>query len=152
MECHTAGSFFLDVLKTFAAFLALVTAFVAYRVYRFNSRLERAKWLNTLYERFYEKDELKKVRDILDCDSGESPAVDELVRSESKEFTDYLNFFEFVAVLSKSKQLAEGGVEDLFGYYLDCLAKSRQVRAYIADKAKGYEHLDRLLRERSAMK
>jgi len=109
MECHTAGSFFLDVLKTFAALLALVTAFVAYRVYRFNSRLERAKWLNTLYEKFYEKNELKKVRDILDCDSSESPAVEELVRSESKEFTDYLNFFEFIAVLSKSKQLAEGG-------------------------------------------
>ena len=109
MECHTAGSFFLDVLKTFAALLALVTAFVAYRVYRFNSRLERAKWLNTLYEKFYEKNELKKVRDILDCDSSESPVVEELVRSESKEFTDYLNFFEFIAVLSKSKQLAEGG-------------------------------------------
>ena len=152
MECHITGSFVLDALKTIAAFLALVTAFVAYRVYRFNSRLECAKWLNTLYEKFYEKDELKKVRDILDCDGGESPAVEELVRSESKEFTDYLNFFEFVAVLGKSKQLAKGGVEDLFGFYLHCLAKSHVVRAYIAEKAKGYEQLDRLLRERSAMK
>ena len=152
MECHITGCFVLDALKTIAAFLALVTAFVAYRVYRFNSRLECAKWLNTLYEKFYEKDELKKARDILDCDSGESPGVEELLQSESKEFTDYLNFFEFVAVLGKSKQLAEGGVEDLFGYYLNCLAKSRRVRAYIADKAKGYEHLDRLPRERSAMK
>lgn len=115
MECHITGSFVLDALKTIAAFLALVTAFVAYRVYRFNSRLECAKWLNTLYEKFYEKDELKKVRDILDCDGGESSAVEEPVRSESKEFTDYLNFFEFVAVLGKSKQLAKGGVEDLFG-------------------------------------
>ena len=95
---------------------------------------------------------MKEVRDTLDCDGGESPQVEQLVKSESKLFTDYLNFFEFVAVLGKSKQLAKGGVEDLFGYYLNCLAKSRPVRAYIADKEKGYEHLDRLLRERSAMK
>ena len=71
---------------------------------------------------------------------------------EDAKFTDYLNFFEFVAVLSKSRQLGKAGVEGLLGYYLDCLAKSARVRTYVANRENGYEELDRLLRERSGRK
>ena len=141
-----------EILKTAAAFLALGGACIAYRVYRYNSRLERAKWLSSLYEKFYEKTDLKEIRKALDCEDAQSPDIAKLVQEESEEFTDYLNFFEFVAVLAKSEQLVKGGIEDLFGYYLDCLAKSPEVRAYIADKTKGYEHLDQLLRDRSTVK
>ena len=81
---------------------------------------------------------------------GESPSVDKLVIEEPAEFTDYLNFFEFVAVLGKSGQLKENEIEDLFRYYLDCLEKNRKVREYIAGR--GYEHLDRLLHNRSKAK
>ena len=114
--------------------------------YRANSRLERARWLASLYEKFYEKDNLKKVREILDIRAPDSSEVDGLVREEPPDFTDYLNFFEFVAILGKSRQLKSGEIEDLFRYYLDCLEKNKQVRDYIA--MKGYEHLDKLLRSR----
>jgi len=82
----------------------------------------------------------------LDCEASDSAGVVKLVSEEPPEFTDYLNFFEFVAVLWKSGQLKPDEIEDLFRYYLDCLEKNRKVRDYIA--AKGYEYLDKLLRDR----
>ena len=69
---------------------------------------------------------------------------------EPSEFTDYLNFFEFVAVLEKSGQLKSNEIEDLFHYYLDCLEKSPKIREYLA--AKGYEHLGEFLRARTKVK
>jgi hypothetical protein len=49
-----------------------------------------------LYENFYERNDLKEVREVLDCDTGDSPEINKLVDEESQRFTDYLNFFEFV--------------------------------------------------------
>jgi hypothetical protein len=105
-----------------------------------------ARWLGSLYEKFYQKDDLKPVREILDCDADDSAEIRRLISQEPPGFTDYLNFFEFVAVLGKSGQLKPDEIEDLFRYYLDCLEKNRKVRDYIATK--GYEHLDKLLRDR----
>jgi hypothetical protein len=121
-------------------------AFWAVLVYRSNSRRERARWAENLYSRFYEKEELKLVRDMLDCGPGDKQ-VAELVRSESAAWTDYLNFFEFVAYLQSSKQLSKQDVEALFRYYLDCLKKHPDAESYIRDKEKGYEYLQRILFE-----
>jgi gamma-glutamylcyclotransferase (GGCT)/AIG2-like uncharacterized protein YtfP len=90
--------------------------------------------LGSLYEKFYQKDDFKPVREILDCDADDSPEIRRLISEEPPEFTDYLNFFEFVAVLGKSRQLKPDEIEDLFRYYLDCLEKNRKVRDYIATK------------------
>jgi hypothetical protein len=103
-----------------------------------------------LYEKFYERPELKAVREVLDCEGGQSAAIEKLVSEEPAEFSDYLNFFEFVAVLRKSGQLTQEEIEDLFHYYLNCVENCRTVRAYIAKK--GYEQLDRLLQERAQQK
>lgn len=111
-------------------------------VYRSNSRRERARWAESLYSRFYEKDELKRVRDLLDCEAGNSQ-VSELVTVESSDWTDYLNFFEFVAYLQSSKQLTNEDVEALFSYYLKCLKRHPEVVAYLRNKEKGYEYLRR---------
>lgn len=98
-------------------------------------------------QKFYEKSDLKAVREILDCEGSDSPDISRLVSEEPPELTDYLNFFEFVAVLKKSHQLSANEIESLFGYYLDCLEKCGQVRNYIANK--GYEHLNNLLQARA---
>ena len=140
----------LSDLKDIATIVGALAALFAIYVYFGNSRLERARWLGSLYEKFYERNDLKEVREVLDCDKGDSPEINKLVDEESQRFTDYLNFFEFVAVLGKSGQLKQGEIEDLFRYYLDCLEKNRKVRDYIA--AKGYEHLDKLLRDRARAK
>jgi hypothetical protein len=136
-----------EILKVIAAMLGAAAALWGIYVYFTNSRLRRAEWLSSLYDKFYERSELKAVREILDCEGGQSVAIDKLVSEEPPELSDYLNFFEFVAVLRKSRQLTQEEIEDLFHYYLDCLENCQAVRAYIAKK--GYEQLDRLLAERS---
>jgi hypothetical protein len=134
----------LDVVKIVIAVLGAIPALW---VYYTNSRLRRAEWLASLYEKFYERPNLKDIREILDCEDGQSTGADNLVNEEPAGFTDYLNFFEFVAVLRKSHQLTDEQIEDLFGYYLDCLESCNVVRTYIAKK--GFEQLDKLLRERA---
>jgi hypothetical protein len=118
----------------------IVAAFWALWVYRSNSRRERARWAESLYSRFYERAELKIIRDKLDCASGD-PVVAKLVIEEASELTDYLNFFEFVAYLESSGQLAEADVQALFSYYLECLKKHKEVAAYIQNREKGFEYL-----------
>lgn len=125
-----------------AALGTLGAALYAVKVYKNNSRLERARWASNLYEKFYEREQLKRVRDILDCESN-LEQVSELVLRGQADFTDYLNFFEFVAFLEYSQQLEYEEVEDLFGYYLGCLKRHQIVYKYIREN--GYERLDKLL-------
>jgi hypothetical protein len=121
-----------------------VAAIGALLVYRNNSKRERARWAETLYTRFFEKPELKTVRDQLDSASGDA-RVARLVSEESAALTDYLNFFEFVAYLESSKQLSKTDVRALFGYYLDCLQRHHDVVGYVQNKEKGFEYLGKIL-------
>lgn len=141
----------VDVIApVFTTIGGIVAAFWALLVYRSNARVRRAEWLGSLYEKFYEKnDSLKDIREKLDCDDGHSPDIETLEKLGSG-FTDYLNFFEFVALLEKSGQLSTIEIEDLFAYYLDCLERCGPVRRYIPEK--GYDQLDRLLLKRAANK
>ncbi len=140
----------LAVLRDIVTIVGGVAVVFAFLQYRANSRLERARWLASLYEKFYEKDHLKGVRQILDSADRDVSEINKLVTDEPSEFTDYLNFFEFVAVLQKSGQLKSNEIEGLFHYYLDCLEKSPKIREYLA--AKGYEHLDEFVRARTKVK
>jgi hypothetical protein len=117
--------------------------------YSRNWRLERARWLASLYEKFYEKENLKKIRQTLDRE-GNLQKLKDLVSDEPAEFTDYLNFFEFVAILANSKQLKPNEIEDGFGYYLNRLEDNSDVRDYISKS--GYERLDKLLRDRAKVR
>jgi hypothetical protein len=132
------------IAGSIAALGTLIAAIFALCVYRSNSRLERARWASTLYERFYEKNDLKDMRNALDC-SPDSDSISELVLREDSKFTDYLNFFEFIAFLQHSPQLGDSEVQDLFGYYLACLRRHDRVRTYINNPSNGYEGLARLL-------
>ena len=138
----------LDVILKGAQICANVAAAIAalwaLRVYRSNSRRERARWAETLYARFFEKSDLKDIREIVDS-NADDPKVEELVSNETAAWTDYLNFFEFVAYLQESKQLSKEDVGALLGYYLECLKRHRSCRDYIQDKGKGFEHLRALL-------
>ncbi len=134
-----------DVISAIGTIATVFAVVWAAFVYSKNSRLERAKWLASLYEKFYEKGHLKAIRDKLDCDDEVSFDISKLIREESADFTDYLNFFEFVAFLKSSKQLKYEEVEQLFGYYLSCLNRRKDVRQYIGEK--DYELLNELLKE-----
>jgi hypothetical protein len=129
--------------------VAIGAAIGAVWVYGSNSRLERAKWAAGLYEKFYERDHLKRIRDLLDPPTDPA-VVRALVDAQPSDFTDYLNFFEFVAFLARSGQLRKREVLALFGYYVQCLRQEPAVHAYVDDTTKGYEYLRTLLNETPA--
>lgn len=142
-------SIWTGLAQAIAVVVGAVAACVALFTYRRNARLERARWISNLYAKFYEEEStLKDIRDQLDSAVPDA-IVDGLVKSEPSAFTDYLNFFELMAYLEKSKQLEREDIEALFGYYLDCLSKHRTVVKYIQDKGKGYESLRDLLTRRT---
>ena len=150
MDWQSAKGIVDVIAPVFTAIGGVVAAFWALLVYRSNARVRRAEWLASLYEKFYEKnDSLKDIREKLDCDEGHSPDI-KVLEKEGSGFSDYLNFFEFVGVLEKSGQLTGDEIEDLFGYYLDCLERCTPVRRYLGEKS--YEQLDRLLRKRAVNK
>lgn len=116
------------------------------------------RWLQQLYDSFYNSDRYKAVRQMIDFDELEQ-TMELLRRSDSDphhitlperaqvdQFTDYLNFFEWLAFLEEEKQLTFAQLDTMFGYYLTRLLqvdKNRQLRKYIQEE--GYEQLNRLL-------
>lgn len=124
--------------------VAIVGAIVAVFTYRANARRERAKWAVQLFEKFYETNQYKGVREQLDSTADE-PAVKDLVKREGPEFTDYLNFFELVAYMAGTGQLDSSDVLALFHYYLRSLKRHRSVMDYLNNREKGFERLSTLL-------
>src|SRR5262245_45581901 len=108
--------------------------------YRSNQLLERTKWASALYDKFYERPDLKGVRQALDC-NADSTEVAELVKRERADFTDYLNFFEHVAYLVKRRQISKADANAYFEYYFSCLQRHQAVRDYVKNRANGYELL-----------
>jgi hypothetical protein len=134
-----------DIATLIGVVLSLTAILWGIYVYSRNSRLERAKWLERLYERFYESPSLKEMREIIDCNDEDGQVrIKELVRRQPAEFTDYLNFFEFVAILESNGQLRLDEVKDLFHYYLKCLHSNTDVREYIQAPENGFEKLNSL--------
>lgn len=135
----------LEIVSTFAGTISAIGAVIAGGfasfVYYRNSAFD------SLYEKFYEETTLKQLRDRLDC-LKDSDSVNEIVIREESAFTDYLNFFEFIAFLKSSKQLKDSEIEALFGYYLDCLNRHDRVKQYVTNPENGYEGLARLLTSR----
>jgi uncharacterized protein YdiU (UPF0061 family) len=131
--------FYMIAATLSAVGTALAAVFAAF-VYRRNSALERAKWAAGLYEKFFEAATLKQMRDKLDC-LNDTDLVNEIVMREESTFTDYLNFFEFIAFLKMSRQLEDSEIDALFGYYLDCLNRHDRLKQYISSPENGYEGL-----------
>jgi hypothetical protein len=125
--------------------LAAVSVFIAVLTYHRNAKLERARWLSTLYSKFYEAPDLKRIRKALDEHPADAGEIEELVRCEDSDLTDYLNFFEFMAYLEERGQLKKGDVAALFDYYLRLLSKHKDVRKYVLDERNGYGYLKILM-------
>ena len=137
-----------EILKAVGEIIGLMGAAAAglwaVWTYRQSLKLQRAKWVEGLYEKFYEHTELKKVRDLLDSD--DQGQIRSMVSNEEPAFTDYLNFFEFLGYLSESEQIKTEEILGLFDYYLRNLKQNKPVADYIADPKKGFEKLQKLLK------
>ncbi len=126
--------------------ITAATAFFAVRTFQTNARTRRADVLSNLHKSFFVEASYKDMRSKLDDDSdGGEQKRQRLVQDEEPEFTDFLNYFEFVAYLWYSKNLSLSDVDALLGYYLSLLCKSASIRKYIRDEKHGFEHLNHLL-------
>ncbi len=139
------GHWFTINAQTIYYLMATAGAFVAVLTYYRNSVIERARWLSSLYSKFYEAPDLKRIRKCLDENAPNAPQVQDLVRDEDSDFTDYLNFFEFMAYLENRGQLGQRDVAALFDYYLRVLSKHKDVRQYVLEDRNGYGYLKKLL-------
>ena len=125
--------------------MAATSVVIGALAYSRNSKLERARWLSNLYSKFYEALDLKMIRETLDRSAPDSAGVRKLVEDEDARFTDYLNFFEFVAYLRACGQLSRKDVAALIDYYLRVLNRHEDVRRYVQDDKNGYDYLKGLL-------
>jgi len=145
--CITLVNFIQGIrpyLEVIAIVATLVMAFIALLTYDRSVKLDKTKWMKELYEKFYEQPQLKCVREQLD--SGDGQKISELVKEESAPFTDYLNFFEFLAYLEKSKQVSRADTLGLFRYYLQNLQANREVMVYVQNPSNGFEGLREMLK------
>ncbi len=140
--------FWKDLTQIVSYGAAVIAIGVTGWQYLRSKKLERAKWDLQLYEKFFEQQTLKEIREILD-DDPLNPAIAKTIAEEPPAFTDYLNFFEFVAFLREQKQIGSDDLETLFGYYLNRLRDNPAVAEYVHTKEKGYEKLSRLLKNRA---
>lgn len=141
-----------DVAQTCFFIAGTASVIGAWRTYHANSLLESARWTVRMYEKFYEQPELKKTREALDCEAN-ADSISELVADESSRLTDYLNFFELLAILHRSKQMSGSSLEAMFGYYLDCIQRQPSLMSYIRNSAEsGFEQLAAYLRKRQSQR
>lgn len=128
------------------AVVPVVTLAFAARTYRLNSRTKVAEFLLKLHQSFFVEATYSRMRQTLDDESSAgAEVIASLVRQETVEFTDFLNFFELVAYMSKRGDLQQADVDALFGYYLRILTTNPDLHGYIRNKSKSFEHLNSLL-------
>jgi hypothetical protein len=140
------------------ALTAITAGFLAISDYRSRVLAEKSKWFLQLYEKLFENPQYKHVRRKLDY--GDVEEIKMLIHHDAQnlefsqaqqtvfdEFTDYLNFFEFIAHLKEIGQVTSEDIKATFDYYLKLLTKARnpEIRRYL--KKEGFENLDKLLLE-----
>ncbi len=125
--------------------LALIGVYVAAINYRSQRIIKKGEWLKSLFEKFYESPTYKEVRRWLDNKELETKinSDDNSVTDNDEKFTDFLNFFEFIANLEQDHQITRSDVVNLFDYYLRQIKKSPVCMEWI--KKYGFEKLDALL-------
>ncbi len=139
-----------EILEMVAKGVALAGGIWAFFTYRRDVKRRRADLMKSLYEKFYEAVQLKKVRLLLDYRPQEYDEMRSLIQSgkagqRAEDLVDYLNFFEFIASLWKLRQISYKDVCMLFHYYLKNLRSHDWIMKFV--KENGFEALQELLEE-----
>lgn len=149
---------FFDGTGTIVLSFLSGSAVVGFLGFRNQLRLQKIRWLQELYSDFYSSDHYRQVRQridfadiddlvlLLDKSDSDPKSLSQTERAQVDQFTDYLNFFEWIAFLEKKGQFSLEDVNDLFKYYLVRLLqvdKGQRLRKYI--KEHGYEQFHKLL-------
>ncbi|MEO6328059.1 MAG: hypothetical protein ABIO55_03970 [Ginsengibacter sp.] len=132
----------LDIgIKAFGLIAVIIAALGYFK----QLKIKRGEWLQLLFEKFYENKSYKEVRKWLDSEElNQKVNIDDTTISEEDEqFTDFLNFFEFISKLESDGQLRLKDIEDMFDYYLRKLKQSEVSSNWI--NKYGFEKLKNLL-------
>jgi len=140
----------LDFLQALVLVGTLVGGGFTVFTYWRNSRLQRAQWLSSLHEKFFEQAHYKTIRRIIDYEEPELTTIKEALRTDTdheltESLVDYLNFFELIGSLWKLKQLSFEEIALGFAYYLERLLDFDFLMNFI--RRSGFENLDALLAE-----
>lgn len=140
---------FENIIKIIS-FLATAIGLIYVAVgYRNSNKLKRGEWLKDLFDKFYRGTDFAEVRQEIDADKIEKYLeVDKDGKAANDKheeiFVNFLNFFEFIAVLVKRKYLDKDEVKDLFNYYLKSIAKHNFIKKYIEEY--DFENFENLLK------
>ncbi|MEM3382306.1 MAG: hypothetical protein QXI59_04860 [Candidatus Bathyarchaeia archaeon] len=136
-----------EVIAIAGIIAGIITAFKGIQEYRRSITFRRAEWLYSLYRDFYIQPYLKEIREEMDSEEGRR-RIEQIIQKEKlvekeeellSNFTDYLNFFEFMLHLRKTGALKEEDVKAMFDYYLKLFYKSKTIIEYLSKT--GYEYL-----------
>jgi uncharacterized membrane protein YfbV (UPF0208 family) len=145
-----AGTVLLALAASYAGIQAI-------KEFRARTRAEKARWTTELFRKFYEEGHgYRLIRQKIDYDDlsdilvlmrkGLEEDFSQEERDRLDKFTDYLNFFEYIAYLLQKGQLDDSDVRAMFEYYLTRMTKLKDAKE-LGDwiKANGFERLHKLL-------
>jgi hypothetical protein len=154
------GAFLAGAGTLVLGFGAIYATFHGTEEYRARTDSERLRWLSQLLVEFYENKVFLLIRQKIDFDEMDDIFAliqrdrlpDAQFGQSEKElfdkFTDYLNFFEFIAYLRFEKQMLKKDVAALFDYYLRRLVEIRHAAELLSYlKENNFENLHKLLVE-----
>ena len=132
------------IAQIFAYAVGIGAAGLSVFTYLSNARRERTRLLFELYERFYERPDLKAIWRRID-EEGTSFLLSGGEPDLAAAFDELLNFFELIALLRRRHELRLWEIQGLFAYPLARLGAEDGARAYL--RAYDYENLSSLLEE-----
>ncbi len=142
-SCLENAYYCVSILAGIATGIAAIFAWLQYRR---NSQQEKVKWAVQLFEKFYESDNYKGFRNLLDdTDDKKSAEVEAMVHDKDAKFTDYLNFFELIAFLVEKEQLTDEIALNLFRYYLRLIVNRPSVMEYVNETSQDFDKLQTFL-------
>ena len=111
--------------------------------YARNKKLQKVEWIESLFEKFYEKETYKEVRKWIDYKLLKDELSNDVNKNKEEKLADFLNFFEFIATLEKEKQLSLDEIKNLFAYYLYLIKSDEVCLQFISDYK--FKNLSKLL-------
>ena len=141
-----------SVVTALSFIVASIIALISLRV---NNRLRRTDLLNALFEKFFYQSKYAEIRKHIDYSSKHEDLMKQLEESLinhnkneedlEEKCVDFFNFFEFIAVLWKLKQLQIKEIKYMFEYYIKMLDNNPYTKRYIEEN--GFENLLDLIKE-----
>jgi len=124
--------------------LSLIVFFITYIQYRNSIKVRKSEVVANLYEKFYENEGIKYIRNWIDEDNNDAKKFQEKIKEADaleengrylKNFdymvADYLNFFLLITNMVRLKQVEVEDVLNLNKYYLKQLYLSDYLNEYM---------------------